>query len=114
LVGSIGEVLAASYYDLELMPASCPTYDAVSKDGKQIQIKATQVKSISLYSEPEYLIVLKILPNGETEELYNGPGRPVWQAAGKLQKNGQKSISVSKLKSLANSVLNSEKIIGVR
>ena len=44
LVGSIGEVLVASYYGLELLPASSQTHDAKSDSGKMVQIKATQVK----------------------------------------------------------------------
>src|SRR5271169_6641589 len=48
MVGSIGEVIAAHDYDLELLDASNETHDA--KQGtKQIQIKATQGKSVSMY-----------------------------------------------------------------
>ncbi len=104
LVGSIGEVVAAGYYGLKLLPASFETHDAISTNGKMVQIKATQGKYISLSSNPEHLVVLKILRSGDTEVLYNGPGGLVWEATGKMQKNGQKSISVSKLKSLMDSV----------
>lgn len=110
LVGSIGEVIAASNYDLELLPASYETYDAVTSEGMMVQIKATQINRVSLYSEPDYLIVLKILPDGSALELYNGPGKQVWDAAGEPQKNGQRSISVAKLKSLMNNVADEEKI----
>ena len=43
LVGSIGEVIVAEHYGLSLLPNSTKTHDAVSKEGKQVQIKATQV-----------------------------------------------------------------------
>lgn len=41
MIGSIGEVIAAEEYDLELFEASHPVHDAKTKDGKQVQIKAT-------------------------------------------------------------------------
>jgi hypothetical protein len=69
-----------------------------------VQIKATQIESVSLSSEPEYLIVLKIKRSGVTEEIYNGPGQQVWEATGKMQKNGQRRISLSKLKRLMSNV----------
>jgi hypothetical protein len=103
LVGSIGEVIAAHDYDLILLEASAKTHDA-QKGGKQIQIKATQGKSVAMYGEPEHLIVLKILKDGKTEEIYNGPGKLPWENAGKLQKNGQKSISLSRLLALMKNV----------
>ena len=110
LVGSIGEVLAASYYGLNLLPASSETHDAISKDGKMVQIKATQVRNVSLSSEPEHLVILKILRSGDADEIYNGPGQLVWEATGKMQKNGQRSISLSKLKSLMNNVPLSDRL----
>jgi hypothetical protein len=104
LVGSIGEVLAASHYNLRLLPASVETHDAVTRDGKLIQIKATQGKSIGLRSEPEYLIVLKILKDGTTNEIYNGPGKIAWVNSGSMQKNGQRNISISKLVQLMKTI----------
>ncbi len=68
LVGSIGEVLATYHYGVELLQASTETHDALSKDGKLIQIKATQGKNIGIRSEPEHLIVLKILNTGKAIE----------------------------------------------
>lgn len=110
LVGSIGEVLAAHYYGLELFSASTETHDARSSCGKLVQIKATQGNSIGLRSEPEHLIVLKIVRNGEATEIFNGPGYIAWEAAGKMQRNGQRAINVSKLTKLMNSITNELKI----
>lgn len=52
MIGSIGEALAASYYGLELFPASEEIHDAKAADGRLIQIKATQVNRVSISSEP--------------------------------------------------------------
>jgi hypothetical protein len=104
LVGSIGEVLAAYYYGLELLPASAETHDARTRDGRLVQIKATQRTSIGLRSEPMHLLVLRIHSNGQSEEVYNGPGGLAWENAGKMQKNGQRPISVSKLADLMRDI----------
>jgi len=104
LVGSIGEVLASGHYGLELLPSSFETHDAISKNGRKVQIKATQINQISISSEPEHLIVLQIQRNGDAVEMYNGPGKTVWENSGKLQKNGQRQISLSKLKTLMNEI----------
>ena len=104
LVGSIGEVLAKHQYGLKLLPASTETHDAISQNGLKVQIKATQRKSIGLRSRPDHMIVLKILPDGTTNEVYNGPGSIAWENSGKQQKNGQRTISVSKLSKLMSEV----------
>ena len=67
LVGSIGEVLAAYYYGLELLPASAEAHDARTGDGRLVQIKATQRTSIGMRSEPKHLLVLRIHSNGESK-----------------------------------------------
>lgn len=97
LVGSIGEVYAKEKYGLELLPASAEKHDAVTPDGKMVQIKITQTDRASIYSEPDYLIVLRMNPDGHIEEIYNGKGEEPWAACGKLQKNGQRSISIRRL-----------------
>lgn len=104
IVGSIGEVLAAHNYGLSLLPASYETHDATTDDGKLVQVKATQGSYIGISSEPDYLLVLKILQNGQCEEVYNGPGKLVWDNAGKMQKNGHRPLTVSKLRKLMDSV----------
>lgn len=104
LVGSIGEVLVAEHYDLTLLPNSSETHDAVSKDGKFVQIKATQINRIAISSEPEHLIVIRLSRDGSWEEIYNGPGDLAWNNAGKMQKNGQRPISIAKLKAIMDTL----------
>lgn len=110
LVGSIGEVIVAEHYGLELLRNSTETHDARTNDGKMVQIKATQVKGIAISSEPDYLIVIRLLSDGSWEEIYNGPGKAAWESAGKMQKNGQRPISLSKLRNLMGSVDAKDKI----
>ena len=110
MVGSIGEVFAAYHYELELLAASTETHDALSKNGLSVQIKATQSKSIAMQSEPEHLIVLELKKDCTNFEIFNGPGSLAWTNAGKMQKNGQRSIGVSKLKKLMKQVDTSERL----
>ena len=53
LVGSIGEVYAAEKYRLALLETSSEKHDALSADGRLIQIKITQTDRVSMYSEPD-------------------------------------------------------------
>lgn len=110
MIGSIGEALAASCYGLELFPASEKTHDAKASDGRLVQIKATQINRVAISSEPEWLLVLKIHEDGTFSEKYNGPGKPVWENCGKMQKNGQRTISLSKLKMLQKEVPEDKRI----
>ncbi|MGY5451094.1 DUF6998 domain-containing protein [Agarivorans sp. MS3-6] len=112
MVGSIGECLVADAYGLELKTASNKGFDAIARDGKEVEIKATQAKSVAFRSEPEHTIIIKILPNGKFEEAYNGPGKLVWKqfAGKKTPSNGQFQISLNKLKELNKQVNDSSRV----
>ena len=110
MIGSIGEALAASYYNLELFPASEKTHDAKAPDGRLVQIKATQINRVALSSNPEWLLVLKIHKYGTFSEEYNGPGKLAWEHCGKLQKNGQRPISLAKLRELQTAIPQSDRL----
>ena len=60
--------------------------------------RLTSGASVSLYATCDRLVVLKVVNPEEAEIVYDGPGEPAWAAAGKLQKNGQRTIRLSKLK----------------
>ena len=100
LVGSIGEVMAASIYNLELLPASAPIHDAKATSGLLVQIKASQGSMVALREEPQHLLVLHLNRQGGVSEVYNGPGGPAWSASGAMQRNGQRPISFTRLKGL--------------
>ena len=112
MVGSIGECLVADAYGLKLMTASNKGYDAVSDSGLKIEIKATQSSSAAFRSEPEHTIVIQILPDGNFDEIYNGPGKLVWDQFRdkELPTNGQFQISLNKLRALNGKVGESERV----
>jgi hypothetical protein len=104
LIGSLGEVLASYYYALELLPCSTECHDARTADGRLVQVKATQSRSVALRGEPEHLLALLLKRDGTIEEIYNGPGQAPWNSAGPMGKNGQRPLSISKLRALMESV----------
>lgn len=110
LVGSLGEVWAAHLYGIALHPASAHVHDGTSPCGRQVQVKATQGTSVALSSKPDHLIVLRLHRDGGPEECYNGPGSLAWGAAGGMQKNGQRPIALSTLRSLMSAVPMEERI----
>ncbi len=103
LVGSIGEVIAAHWYGLKLLPHSNRGHDAVSSSGKQVEIKATQGSVVRLREDAEHLVVLLLDKAGGATEVYNGPCSPVWAACGP-PRNGQRAISVTRLRRLMEDV----------
>lgn len=101
LVGSIGEVIAADALGLTLYPASCAGHDAHDAMGGDVQIKMTVGKSVAMYAECIRLVVLRVMSPEEAEVVYDGPSGPAWSAAGKIGKNGQHVVSLSRLRALA-------------
>lgn len=114
LVGSIGEVLVSEAYGIDLYQNSTPVHDGITSDGRKVQIKATQIDRISISSKPDFLIVIKILQDGSWEEIYNGPGKCAWEQAGKEQKNGQRPITLAKLRKLMMDIPEDQKIPLIR
>ena len=104
LVGSLGEVLGAAYYGLDLLPCSSECHDATAADGRLVQIKATQGQQVAMRSTCDHLLVLRLHKDGTAEEIYNGPGETAWAAAGPMQRNGQRPVRLSTLRRLMRDV----------
>jgi hypothetical protein len=103
LVGSIGEVIAAEQFGLELLPNSTPAHDARDQAGRLVQVKLTAGRSVSLYADCEMLLVLRIASLTTAELVYYGEGGVVWDACGPMQKNGQRTVPLSRLRRIAAS-----------
>lgn len=101
LVGSIGEVIAAEVFGLELYDMSRPGHDARDAEGRDVQIKLTAGRSVAMYAISDRLLVLRIVSPQEAEVAYDGPGKPAWDGARVPGKNGQRVISLAKLRSIA-------------
>jgi hypothetical protein len=101
-VGSLGEVIAAERYGLELMPPSTQGYDAIDADGRRVEIKATfGTRGVALRdNHADLLLVLQLSEDASADEVYFGPSQPAWDAAGRLQSNGQRVVSLAALRRL--------------
>lgn len=103
LVGNLGEVIAREAFGLTLLPESTEGHDAMDAAGCLVQIKlvGATAKAVALYSDCDFLLVMRLLPEGEQAEvLYFAPGAPVWAMAGKAQKNGQRKVALSRIAAL--------------
>lgn len=112
MVGSLGECLVADAYGLELETASNKGFDAVSPEGVQVEIKATQANTVAFRSQPEHAIVIRILPDGTFEEIYNGPGERIRRLfdGKRLPSNGQHQIAVGRLRKLNAEISQAQKL----
>ncbi|MGP9791072.1 DUF6998 domain-containing protein [Roseinatronobacter sp. NSM] len=114
LVGSIREVVAAYMFGLNLMPASTLGHDATAPDGRQVEIKLTQGNSVALRHASDHMIALHRPKGGPVRVVYNGPGGVVWDGCGKVQKNGQRVISLARLRGFDDSVAPSDRLTQLR
>lgn len=99
-MGSIGEVIAAEALGLTLYPMSRSGHDAYDANG-DVQIKMTAGNSLAMYATCVRLVVPRVVSPQEAEIVYDGPGQPVWEKAGKMGKNGQRVVSLSRLRAIA-------------
>ncbi|MDD5339423.1 MAG: hypothetical protein PHG35_08515 [Dehalococcoidales bacterium] len=106
LVGDLGEIIAELNYDVILYPKSKPFYDGESSDGKKIQIKATFQDELTFGKVPEYYLGFKLFRDGRYEEIYNGPGMPIFDRYNHRKNIGVKLLRFpnSELRELASNV----------
>ena len=115
LIGDIGEALAVQHYAITLTTTQTAVHDAVTADGRKVQIKATMKDSLTFPwgDAPDYYIGLKILEDGTPLEVYNGPGAIIREAlAGRKSrpKTGSHVVSIGVLARLQKSVPPNEQI----
>lgn len=110
LVGDLGEVIVKQNYDIELFEKVIAKYDGKDTLGRNVQIKATFHDTLGFpckYEDvPDFYIGIKMFNDGTFEEIYNGPGKNIWELIKdrKTTKNGLHAISVSALKKINKSV----------
>ena len=111
MVGSLGEALAAHNYGITLHGASFKCHDGLC-EGRSVQVKATQGNRISMSSEPELLLVLRLHRDGTFTEEYNGPGHRVWSLVSHKPrpKNGQYQVSLASLRRIMEHVPQQERL----
>ena len=106
MIGSIGEVVAATRFGLILNPASTEGFDAVAPDGTKVEVKTTQQEQGYFALKPTcwkdvHLLALKLDPaDGSARVIFNGPYDLAWENSSPMQKWGGRPISVARAKKL--------------
>jgi hypothetical protein len=93
LVGDIGEIVAALEYDIELFDALQEGHHGKTTDGRLVQVRATFKDSLTFPSVPHYYLGLKLRRDGTHEEVYNGPGKLVYEKYKHRSGIGKKLLS---------------------
>lgn len=112
LIGSIGEVMAAYYYGVELYKASTEKHDGVVNE-REVQVKITQQDDVIISTEPDYLIVMYLTRKGEVYEVYNGTGKQAWETASKRDSHNNRHMRLNKLLELDAMVSAEERIVQI-
>ena len=116
-LGSIGEVLAAARYGLDLHRPSKKGRDARTSDGVMVEVKATAAKKqgstrVAFREVPvrTHVLVVRVTSNGEMHEEFNGPGAVLVDHLSPARSNGQRTISLARLRRLQNSVPETDRL----
>jgi hypothetical protein len=114
LVGDLGEILVEDAYDVELNEGSQKHHDAITSDGRKVQIKATMQNSLTFPADhiPDYYLGIKIHADGTFTEVFNGPGLVAWGGVKnrKPTKTNLHSISIKALAQLNGTVQAKDRI----
>ncbi len=112
LVGDLGEALAAEAYSVTLAPPNTKDFDATDDSGRKIQIRTTQTNNIGLRKSPELLLALRLKPNGDFDEIYNGPGEYIWKEIKwkKPDSNGYRFVSQANFATAKGKIRQGEQI----
>lgn len=114
LVGDIGEVVASLAYGLTLNEGLTKHHDAVTEDGRNVQIKTTFGTSLTfpVHHIPDYYLGIRMNRDGTFEEIYNGPGHLIQAelSGRKATKTGLHGGLMAMLKRINQVVPNSERI----
>ena len=89
-----------------------PDHDGETSDGKKVQIKSTFKDSLTFRTVPDYYLGFKLFRDGHYEEIFNGPGRIIYENYQHRKGIGEILLSfpINELKRLSESVPDSERI----
>ena len=113
LVGDIGEVIAALEYDLTLYEVLRADHDGETSDGRKVQVKATFKDSLTFKSIPDFYLGFKLYEDGRHEEIFNGPGKVIFERYRHRKGIGDTLLSfpVKDLKKISDEVSNDKRIL---
>ena len=101
LLGDFGELVAIDRYRLTRAPSGADGYDALTSDGKRVQIKTNYASSqIGFRGEADLMLVIKVHETGEWEEVYYGDFYKVKELSRYSARDNKHMITILKLKNI--------------
>jgi hypothetical protein len=101
LLGDYGEFICINHYNLEKAPSGSEGYDALTKDGKTVEIKTNRASGqIGFRGEADLMLVVSVADDGEFEEIYYGDFKLVKENSRYSARDNKNTITISKLKKL--------------
>ncbi|NWJ30154.1 hypothetical protein HX850_04485 [Marine Group I thaumarchaeote] len=98
LLGDFGEFVAIEHYGLNKAPPGSNGFDALTSDGKTVQIKANHAaKQIGFRGNADLLLVIHVENNGEWSEVYYGSFGKVLDLSTFSERDNKRMISITKL-----------------
>ena len=112
LLGDYGECQAIPMYNLTKAKAGTHSYDALTIDGKTVQIKANHAaKQVGFRGNSDLMLVLSVDEKGIISELYYGPFDLVLKHSYKSGRDNKRIVTVSKLRKLQEEVKSKQAIL---
>jgi len=109
LLGDYGEYVAINHYGLTKAPAGANGYDAITPDGKTVQIKANHsATTIGFRGEADLLLVIKVQPTGEWIEVYYGPFASVKALARYSARDNKHMVATRHLSAIVSKSITTE------
>ena len=101
LLGDFGEFIAINHYGFEKAQAGSEGYDALTKDGKTVQIKTNRAgKQPGFRGKADLMLVIHVEENGNWNEIYFGDYDLVEKNSTFSARDNKRMIPILKLKRL--------------
>lgn len=102
LLGDYGEFICVEAYGLTKAPPGSNGYDALTPDGRKVQIKTNHASgTIGFRGQADLMLVIYVGNDGEFSEIYYGDFAVVQANANYSKRDNKSVITVSKLRQLA-------------
>lgn len=106
LLGDFGEFIALEAYNLHKAPNGSAGFDALTKEGKTVQIKTNYAASqIGFRGEADLLLVIGVKDDGSWFEIFYGEFQGIKDLARYSARDNKYMIAISKLKGRSSSSL---------
>ena len=101
LLGDYGECVGIDHYNLKQAPTGANGYDALTSEGKTVQIKTNHAASMIGYrGDADLLLVLHVNQDGGWNEVYYGDFKLAKDHSNYSSRDNKQTITITKLDSL--------------